>query len=304
LKKLSSADSKCYGPSHIDTKGGTYQVSSSSISYHALANKVPTPLDSEYKTIITDTAIAPLGNGGKGNTLYPFPTTVFTDIAPVNCHSHNDYTRDVSLFSALSAGCLSIEVDIYPHGEKLVVGHTDPGSNGPTIQDLYLNPIKALIDANRAVFPAKPSQGLYLLVDFKSDGDQTWDLLVKALEPLRSAGYLSSYDGEFKQALVTVIGSGNAIKDGDVPEPIAKVNDVNANPGRALFVDARLGKDLARFDNSNAVYASASFKDAVQSAGGAISGASLQKMRDQIKAAHEKGFKVQYCKLIGIILWM
>jgi hypothetical protein len=294
---LSSADSKCYGSSHVDTKGGTYQISSGSISYHALANKVPPPLDSVDKVVITDTAIAPLGNGGKGNTLSPFPTTVFTDIVPVNCHSHNDYTRDISLFSALSAGCISVEVDIYPHSERLVVGHTDPGSNGPTIQDLYLNPIKALIDANRAVFPAKPGQGLYLLVDFKADGDQTWDLLVKALEPLRGAGYLSHFDGEFKQGLVTVVGSGNAIKDGDVPEPIAKANDVNANPGRALFVDARLGKDLGRFDRSNAVYASASFKDMVQGAGGAISGATLQKMRDQIKVAHEKGFKVRYCEL-------
>jgi hypothetical protein len=300
LKKLSSTDSKCYGKDHGDTKGGTYQVSSGSISYHALANKIPSTSDATDKTITTDAAIAPLGNAGKGNTLSPFPTYAFNDVVPVNCHSHNDYTRDTALFSALSAGCVSVEADVYFHDGKLVVGHTDPGANGPTIQDLYLDPIKALIDANSAIFPANPDQGLYLLVDFKEDGDQTWDLLVQALEPLRSAGYLSYFDGGFVQKAVTVVASGNAIKDGDVPEPIAKANDPVANPGQALFVDARLGSDLSRFDTSNAYYASASFKDAVQGSGGAISDANLQKMRDQITAAKDKGFKIRYCELTCI----
>lgn len=294
---MSSADSKCYGKDHNDTQGGSYQLSSGSISYHALANKVPPATSSFAQTIITDSALSPLANGGKGNTLTPFPTYVFASTIPIDCHSHNDYTRDVALFSALSAGCISVEADIYAHDEKLVVGHTDPGSNGQTIQDLYLDPIKALIDANGAIFPAKPDQGLYLLVDFKGDADQTWDLLVKALEPLRNTGFLSRWDGEFKQGLLTVVASGNAIKDGDVPEPIAKANDLGANPGRALFVDARIGKDLSKFDRSNAVYASASFKDAVQSASGVISSVNLQKMRAQVTAAKEKGFKVRYCEL-------
>ena len=270
-------------------------MGSDDVSYHALADKVPPTFDSLDKTVVLDGEIVPLGDGGLGNTLVPFPDYTFNDIVPVGCHSHNDYERDTALYSALSAGCIGVEADIYPHGDKLVVGHEDPGEGGQTIQDLYLNPIKALIDARKAVFPAKPDQGLYLLVDFKGNGDETWDLLVKALEPLRTAGYLSHYDGEFKQGLVTVIASGNAIKDGDVPEPIGKATDDAANPNRALFVDARVNKDMSKFDASNAFYASANFKDAVQGSGDAISGDNLQKMKDQIKAAHDKSFKVRYC---------
>ncbi|KAL7622871.1 hypothetical protein AAE478_006550 [Parahypoxylon ruwenzoriense] len=36
LKKLSAADSKCYGKKNRDTKGGTWQVGSETISYHGL----------------------------------------------------------------------------------------------------------------------------------------------------------------------------------------------------------------------------------------------------------------------------
>jgi hypothetical protein len=248
------------------------------------------------KIVILDGAIAPLGNGGKGQTLDPFPSYVFDDVIPVKCHSHNDYEKDTALYSALSTGCIGVEADVWPNGDKLTVGHTDPGSSGPTIQDLYLNPIKKIIDERKAIFPKQPGQGLYLLVDFKGNGDTTWDLLVKALEPLRSVGYLSHYDNGFKQGLVTIIASGNALlNEGSAsPSPLAKANDATANPGRAIFMDARINKDLSNFSASNTFYASAAFTDAVQSGSGTVSGSNLDKMRAQIKAAHDKGFAVRY----------
>jgi hypothetical protein len=189
------------------------------------------------------------------------------------------------------AGCISVEADVWPHGDKLTVGHTDPGANAATITDLYLDPIKQLLDAHGGVFSSKTSQPFYLLVDFKGDGSTTWDLLVKALQPLRDAGYLSHYDGSFKQGKLTVIGSGNAVINGDKPAPIAKANDASANPNRAIFVDAIIYKDMSNFDKSNTVYASANWGD---------SGASdSNKLSSQVKAAHDKGFLVRYCKLIS-----
>lgn len=303
LKKLSAEDSKCYGKDNKDTKGGTFQVGNSDVSYHALANKVPPTFDSVDKTVVLDGAISALGDGDKGNTLDPFPTYAFNDITPVPCHSHNDYTRDTALYSALSAGCTSVEADIWVHGDKLTVGHTDPGANGPTLQDLYLNPLQKLIDERQAVFPTKPEQALSLLIDFKGNSDQTWDKLVAALTPLRDAGHLSHYDGSFKQGLVTVIASGNAIQDSDVPSPIAKALDPASNPSRSIFVDARINKDMSKFDSSNSYYASASFKDAVQGSSSAISGANLQKLRDQVKAAHDKGLLVRYWDIPSEGLW-
>ncbi|KAF2652578.1 hypothetical protein K491DRAFT_635379 [Lophiostoma macrostomum CBS 122681] len=286
LTTLSVSNSKCYGPDHQDTKGGTYQIGNSDVSYHALANKAPLDANAVDKTLIGGSAVATLGNGGKGNTLRPFPIDSFNDAVPVSCHSHNDYDRDYSLYSALEAGCISVEADVWPHGDKLTVGHTDPGANAATIQDLYLDPIKQLLDAHGGIFPTKIGQPFYLLVDFKGDASTTWDLLVKALQPLRDAGYLSHYDGSFKQGKLTVIGSGNAVVNGDKPAPIAKVNDASANPGRSIFVDAIIYKDMSNFDKSNTVYASANWGD---------SGASdSNKLNSQIKAAHDKGFLVRY----------
>src|SRR6186713_281860 len=90
LKKLSETNGKCYGKTNVDTKGGTWQVGADDVSYHALAEKVPPSFEAVDKIVIKDGAISPLGDGGKGNTLSPFPTYAFADIVPVACHSHND----------------------------------------------------------------------------------------------------------------------------------------------------------------------------------------------------------------------
>ncbi|OAG08850.1 uncharacterized protein CC84DRAFT_1204102 [Paraphaeosphaeria sporulosa] len=305
LKKLSenTSGNSCYGPGNKDTKGGTWQVGSDAVSYHALANKFPPNSDSVDKIVTQTGAISALGDGGKGNTLDPFPTYAFNDVTPFACHSHNDYTRDKALYSALSAGCISVEADIWVHSTKLVVGHTDSGSNGQTFVNLYVNPLKKLIDERKAVFPTKPDQPLSLLIDFKnsgSDADKAWDQLVADLQPLRDAGYLSHYDGSFKQGLVTIVATGNAIKDlsSSAPSPIAKALSDATNPQHAIFVDAVIHKDMSRFDSSNAYYASAKWSDAVPK-GLPISGDSKTKLDE----AHSKGFKVRYWDIPGKDSW-
>jgi hypothetical protein len=292
LKNLSAEGSKCYGPSNKDTKGGTSQVGDEEVSYHALGKKFPPTIDSLDKTVVQDAEIKELGDGGKGNTLTPFPTYTFADITPIACHSHNDYTRDKALYSALSAGCISVEADIYVHGDKLTVGHTDPGSNGQTLQDLYLNPLKALIDEHGSVLPTHKDQPFFLLIDFKSAGDATWDALAKALAPLRDADYLSFYNNGFQQRQLTIIASGNARLDlsSSTPSPLAKALSSDTNPKHAIFVDAAINKDMKNFDASNAYYASAAFSDASPGSKVPLAGATLDKLNE----AHAKGFKVRY----------
>lgn len=305
LKKLSenTGGNSCFGQINKDTKGGTWQVGNDAVSYHAIADRLPPSADYVDTVVTQSSAISVLGSGGKGNTLDPFPTYTFNDVTPFACHSHNDYTREKALYSALSAGCISVEADIWIHGTKLVVGHSDPGSNGPTFTDLYANPLKKLIDERKAVFPAKPDQPLSLLVDFKnggSDADKAWDQLVADLQPLRDAGYLSHYDGSFQQGLITIVGSGNAIKDGSssAPSPIAKALSDSTNPQRAIFVDAVIHKDMKNFETSNAYFASAKWSDAVPN-GLPISGDAKTKLDE----AHSKGFKVRYWDIPGKSSW-
>ena len=298
LQQLSSSNSSCFGDEHHDTKGGTWQIGSDVASYHALANPV-LPAQDAVDKLYTDGPLSAL-TGSNGAALTPFPTNFTSDVTPVPVHSHNDYTRDVPLYDALSTGCMSFEADVWLHGENLRVAHTDPGDSGPTIQDLYINPLKALLDAqnpnggnSKGLYPTNSSQTAVLLVDFKSEGNSTWDAVIKALQPLKDAGYLSNYDGtKFVQGPITVVASGNA--------PLAKAKDDTANPGHALFMDARINESMDGFDTTNTYYTSADFTSAVTSSSTSpMSADNLKKVQDQVSAAHAKGFLVRYCKLLA-----
>lgn len=56
--------------------------------------------------------------------LLHWPTEFSQDIQPIPCHSHNDYWRKVPLFSALQAGCISVEADVWLQKNELYVGHS------------------------------------------------------------------------------------------------------------------------------------------------------------------------------------
>ena len=52
LNTLSASGGKCYGAQDKDTKGGTYQIGNSDISYHALASKPPLDAHAVDATLI------------------------------------------------------------------------------------------------------------------------------------------------------------------------------------------------------------------------------------------------------------
>lgn len=96
-----------------------------------------------------------------------------------NGHSHNDYTRNKPLYDALSYGFTSIEVDVFLHEGRMVVTHDDKQLNEkPTIQELYLDPLRAIIEKNGGsrVFEGDDTQ-LVLMVDLKSDKVETYHAL-------------------------------------------------------------------------------------------------------------------------------
>lgn len=294
LQELSNDNSKCWGSEHNDTKGGTWQVGADAISYHALGNSV-LPAQDAVDKLFTNGALSVL-SGSNGAALSPFPLNFTYDVVPLPVHSHNDYTRDVPLYDALSAGCMSVEADVWLHSNTLRVSHIDPGNSGPTIQDLYIDPLVALLNAQNSdggssngVYPKNSTQSLVLLVDFKGDGDSTWDAVFSALQPLRDAGYLSSWDGsQFVSAPITVVTTGNA--------PLSKAANSTANPSHDMFMDSRINESLDGFNTTNTYYSSADFESAITSSGSApLSSSNQQKLADQVSAAHAKGLLVRYC---------
>ncbi len=155
-------------------------------------------------------------------------------------HAHNDYLHERPLLDALDHGFCSVEADVHLVDGELLVAHdrdkTDPTR---TLQTLYLDPLLELTTANAGqVYPSGPE--FMLLVDFKSDGEATYRVLRKVLEPYQEM--LTQFDGDTKtQRAVNVIISGNRPVDSIRAETVRYVaidgrpDDLDANPSPNLY---------------------------------------------------------------------
>lgn len=168
----------------------------------------------------------PFANWGKPGTtsegLSWYPTDFLRDVIPIPCHSHNDYWRKVPLFSALYAGCISVEADVWDYGgDVLFVGHNEASlTPNRTFQSLYINPLVKILEHqnpttnfyhenDHGVFDTDHTQGLTLLVDVKTDGATTWPKVLEQLQPLRERGWLSYVDNDvLHKRQITVVGTG------------------------------------------------------------------------------------------------
>ncbi|KAJ4250630.1 Altered inheritance of mitochondria protein 6 [Fusarium torreyae] len=219
-------------------------------------------------------------------------------ILPVPCHSHNDYWRPMPFYSAIKAGCIGIEADIWENQGDLCVGHDRGGlSSGRTLTSMYIRPLVELLQSRnldrdpslppRGVYTRKPDQTLVLLIDLKTNPNGSWPLLLKSLEPLRQKGWLSHVrDNKFVPGPVTVVGTGDT-----------EVRLVNEDtPSRDIFFDAPLDQlDQDLYNNLNSYYTSVSFKKSIGKVGSkGLKTEQLMKLRDQISQAHSRGLKTRY----------
>ncbi|KAF8609159.1 hypothetical protein BDV93DRAFT_432936 [Ceratobasidium sp. AG-I] len=244
-----------------------------------------------------------------------YPTMFTRGIIPKGIHSHNDYWRDVPLYSAISVGAISVEADVWMWDEDLFVGH-DTSSLSPkrTFSSLYVNPILSILkqqnpstsfpgtnDTRNGVFDTTIDQTLYLFVDVKTDGASTWPLVIKQLEPLRSGDWLTYWDdatGALHKGAVTVVGTGNT--------PFARVQ-AYSTPHRDAFYDAPVtafangSASTGPYNISSVVIASGSLASAL---GGPMSGSTfsdsqLASLTSQVQGAHAAGVKVRYWETPG-----
>jgi hypothetical protein len=190
-------------------------------------------------------------------------------------HSHNDYFQDQPLDSAIEHGLKSIEVDVFPRNDELLVAHTVfELDSEKRIDNLYLQPILAMLkrsgsatsdpgatetqshhpfplarhrrrrsmDSDSIEFLVPPdSDSLTLLVDFKGDVEKSVSLLHQVLAPLQP--YLSMVDknGEFRRGKVTVLISGNRPKEEQL---------THSSGERFLFIDGRQHDIRTRTDTT------------------------------------------------------
>ncbi|KAL9623450.1 MAG: hypothetical protein Q9160_002343 [Pyrenula sp. 1 TL-2023] len=250
--------------------------------------------------------------GGPTGTYSHWPTDFSRDIQPVPCHSHNDYWRRVPLFSALKAGCTGVEADVWLYDDELFVGHTTSSlTPDRTLRSLYVDPLIDILtkqnplnyfhpqssSPSAGVFDTDPAQSLVLLIDFKTSGHDLWPVVVSQLEPLRSKGYLSYYNGkDVVQGPITIVATGNApfdlltanttYRDIFFDAPLDLMTDPSSDPSSPISTQdpapvspsstqtrssshggqghTALPSDLSTaFNPTNSYYASVSFKKSI-----------------------------------------
>lgn len=240
---------------------------------------------------------------------YSYPTSLTQGILPKAFHSHNDYWRPVPFYSALAAGAISIEADVWLYNGTLHVGHEQSALTAArTLDALYIQPLLSVLRrqnpdsaylapgaAPNGVYDTSSGQTLYLFIDVKTDGPTTFPHVVRALQPLRDAGYLTTLNatGALVPGPVTVVGTGNT--------PLDQVQGVAP---RDYFYDAPLPTLATAFANITAdVSPIASTDFAVQfpdvRGNGGLTDAQLAQLGEQVAVAHAKGILVRYWDLPG-----
>ncbi|TFK48501.1 hypothetical protein OE88DRAFT_534268 [Heliocybe sulcata] len=244
-------------------------------------------------------------------------------VAPKRCHSHNDYEQSVPLLKALTYGAASVEADVWLVGNELLVGHTEQElSPNKTLAKLYLDPLQDILRrANldrkddgvtplRGVFATAPKLPLQLLIDLKTEGAATFDRLYEYLEPLRSAGYLTTVEAGspypvFTPSVITVVGTGNT--------PLSSVVGLGNGSARRrdIFLDAPL-LDLAStsdggfakaYTPSVSPLASANMQDVVGWTWLAP-WVARRRLRRLVDAAHKKGIQARLWNTPNFPVWL
>lgn len=155
-------------------------------------------------------------------------------------HAHNDYLHKRPLFDAMENGFNSVEADVFAENNDLLLGH-DRSQLRPerNLVTLYLEPLAERlrssgdrIHKNRGTF--------FLLIDFKTNGEKTYNLLKEQLKPYRAMLTEFSDTATMTNA-ITVVISGNcprSIIAGEARRWVAcdgRVSDLDGKPNKHLI---------------------------------------------------------------------
>lgn len=197
---------------------------------------------------------------------------------------------------------MSVEADVWLYGNTLHVGHEESALTASrTLDSLYIQPILSVLRAqnpnssyltegptHNGVYDTSSGQTLYLYIDVKTDGEKTFPHVIKALEPLRAGGWLTTYNGTgVTPGAVTVIGTGNT--------PLDQIQGVDH---RDYFYDAPLpylGTTFKNITSDVSLTANVDFVEVFGEVKGQTFNDTQQRtLEEQVKTAHDKGILVRY----------
>ncbi|KIX09687.1 uncharacterized protein Z518_00768 [Rhinocladiella mackenziei CBS 650.93] len=261
----------------------------------------PLPASATAEGLDISTSLQNILSNNHNSDAYTYPTDLTRGIVPKPIHSHNDYWRDVPFYSALSVGCVSVEADVWLVNDTLYVGHEESAlAPARTFNSLYVqpildvlrreNPTSQFVDSptHNGVYDTSSSQTLLLFVDLKTNGTTTWPVVIDALQPLREADYLTTWNGTgVTVGPVTVIGTGNT--------PLDQVQPVQQ---RDYFFDANLALLNSTQSNITAAVspvASTQFSRYIGEVDGTtFNDTQLATLRGHIAEANRRGILARY----------
>ncbi|MEO6721053.1 MAG: phosphatidylinositol-specific phospholipase C/glycerophosphodiester phosphodiesterase family protein [Ferruginibacter sp.] len=199
-----------------------------------------------------------------------------------NAFSHNDYRHKRPLMDALNHGFRYVEADIYLRKGKLIVAHILPRLKmNRTLESLYLQPLLEYVQHNE-------QQGktidcpLTLMIDIKSDADDTYRALLVMLEKYKPI--LSRYNSNG-----TIPGNVTIVISGHKPSELI----ANMDSGY-VFMDDNL-RQIAAY-NCTELYpmASCKYSRLLKWKGkGAIPPTDILRLEFYVAQAHKLGRKVR-----------
>ena len=199
-----------------------------------------------------------------------------------NAHSHNDYLRKKPLHDAIQNGFCSVEADIFLVDGKLLVGHNRWSlRKGVTLERLYMEPLKELVDASETEF----NNGIpfQLLIDIKKNGKEVYPVLDSLLKKYETM-LTRIVDGKLRKSAIQIVISG------DCPRQLIE-NDDN----RLVAIDGRL-TDLKSTHPSHLIpLISARWGSHFKWRGKSILSADeLKKLNAIVSTAHKANRKVRF----------
>jgi hypothetical protein len=214
-----------------------------------------------------------------------FSCSVFAQSIPLpNAFAHNDYYHKRPLHDALANGYTNIEADVFLRGKNLVVAHFNPYfKSHRKLEDLYLKPLLEQAKSNNGQVYPNYHTPITLLIDIKTEANQTYRALKPLLERYRDI--LTSYNnGVITPGAVTVVLSGHK------PYEMIRKED-----SRLVFIDKDLRQPMRDTTYSN-VYtmASCKYSKIIKWNGyGSLPENQKQKLVNYVQMAHSRGEKVR-----------
>lgn len=200
-----------------------------------------------------------------------------------NAHAHNDYKHKHPLSDALQNKFNSIEADVFLINKQLIVSHIHPVfRNKSTLETLYLKPLLDSCSKHNGYVYENCKESIILLIDIKSDADETYLELKKIVEKYQSI--LTKYEnGKVITKAVTIILSGN--------KPYSTLQNDSV---RYAFIDQSLLSLNKPYNQTVCAMASTKYSNVFKWKGkGKIPKDEKENLISLVNKAHQQGKKVR-----------